>query len=34
MEYEYVAEKSMGQADSLSRRVDCAKGVKRDNEIK
>ena len=30
----YVAEKSMGQADSLSRRVDYAKGVKRDNEIK
>jgi len=30
----YVAEKSMGQADSLSRRADCAKGVKRDNEIK
>ncbi len=30
----YVAGKSMRQADSLSRRADCAEGVKRDNEIK
>ena len=28
----YVAGKSMGRADSLSRRVDWAKGVERDNE--
>ena len=28
----YVAGKSMGRADSLSRRVDWAEGVKRDNE--
>ena len=28
----HVAGKSMGRADSLSRRVDWAKGVKRDNE--
>ena len=28
----HVAGKSMGRADSLSRRVDCAKGVERDNE--
>ena len=28
----YVAGKSMGRVDSLSRRVDWAKGVERDNE--
>jgi len=28
----YVAGKSIGQADSLSKRADCAEGVKRDNE--
>jgi len=28
----HVAGKSMGRADSLSRRVDWAKGVERDNE--
>ena len=28
----YVAGKSMGRADSLSRRADWAEGVKRDNE--
>ena len=28
----YIASKSMGRADSLSRRVDWAEGVERDNE--
>ena len=28
----HVAGKSMGRADSLSRRVDCVEGVEKDNE--
>ena len=28
----HVADKSMGQTDSLSRRVDCVEGIEKDNE--